>query len=580
MAVKRLCWTVFCAAVVLMAASAQPLGKGVISGTVVEGESGDAIHKAIVTLTLEGSPPRWATARTDGSGRFQFDGLPAGKYDLRATKAEGIAVYGAKNVRELGDAISLGDGETRAGITLRFIRTATISGRVIDSEGEPVSNAPVSLLQQGRNLGAPILLNNRGASTDDRGEYRFTNVDPGRYYLRVTPNTNGSFGEFPASHHSILVEQFYGGVRDFKDSSPIHVSGGENLAGLDFHLVYEQSVAIRGQVLGIPEELDPPQAPEGHVGGFAIHSGTFITSGGQRGPEVQVTISHGGDASEPGYSMGTIAQGPEHRFEMPDQPAGRYRLEAMVQSGGKSYGASQIVDLQSGSGDVVLTLSPGMEIKGTLRIEGTPPAQAPAPHTGAPSAGSPGGIQLELYKPGGFQNNIVAQIGPDGHFSFGQVFPGEWALRVPLVPQSFLKSARLGDKDVRFTTFEVAANNDAAFNIVVSMRTATVDGEIDAASSEAPRAGILIAPVGQYHTFTRFYHAVEADAKGKFHFDGIAPGKYKIFALEKTEAEGFRNPEAVDQLDDLGETIDLAEGATLQAHPKLIPVDRALKALQ
>src|SRR5579863_1787786 len=120
MAVKRLSWMVFCAGIVLLTASAQPLGKGVISGTVVETESGEAIRKAIVTLTLEGSPPRWATTRTDGSGRFQFDGLPAGKYDLRATKAdEGTAIYGAKSVRELGDAITLGDSETRSGITLR-----------------------------------------------------------------------------------------------------------------------------------------------------------------------------------------------------------------------------------------------------------------------------------------------------------------------------------------------------------------------------------------------------------------------------------------------------------------------------
>jgi hypothetical protein len=42
----------------------------------------------------------------------------------------------------------------------------------------------------------------------------------------------------------------------------------------------------------------------------------------------------------------------------------------------------------------------------------------------------------------------------------------------------------------------------------------------------------------------------------------------------------FRTPEAADQLDELGEVIELAEGATLEAHPKLIPVDRAAKALQ
>src|ERR1700733_14165866 len=162
MAVKRVASMVLCATISLVLARAQPLGTGAISGTVVDGESGDAIRKAVVTLTLEGTPRRWATTRTDGSGRFQFEGLPAGKYDLRATKGdEGTAVYGANKLRELGDLITLGDAEIRGALTLRFLRSASISGHVYDSEGDPVADANVNLLRQGRNLGAPILTNYR-----------------------------------------------------------------------------------------------------------------------------------------------------------------------------------------------------------------------------------------------------------------------------------------------------------------------------------------------------------------------------------------------------------------------------------
>src|SRR5580704_11379583 len=104
MALKRLHSMAVCAGAFLAVALAQPLGKGTISGTVTDQETGDPVRKAIVTLTLQGTPRRWATARTDGSGRFQFDALPAGKYDLRATKAsEGTAIYGANHLRELGD---------------------------------------------------------------------------------------------------------------------------------------------------------------------------------------------------------------------------------------------------------------------------------------------------------------------------------------------------------------------------------------------------------------------------------------------------------------------------------------------
>src|ERR1700733_3367496 len=80
----------------ISAAFAQPTGSGVISGAVVEASNNEAVRKAIVTLTWQGSPRAWATSRTDSSGQFKFEGLPAGKYDLRATKTgEGAAIYGA-----------------------------------------------------------------------------------------------------------------------------------------------------------------------------------------------------------------------------------------------------------------------------------------------------------------------------------------------------------------------------------------------------------------------------------------------------------------------------------------------------
>ena len=213
MPVKRLFSIVFFVCVSLPVAVTQPLGKGVISGTAVDGQSGDPIRKAIVTLTLEGSPKRWATTRTDASGRFQFDGLPAGKYDLRATKAtEGTAIYGANSIHELGDLITLGDGETRGAIALRFLRAASITGHVYDSDGEPVPDANVSLLRPGRNLGVATLVQYRGSNTDDRGEYRFPDIDPGRYYLHVTPGAGGRW-DLPASGQTILADQYYGGAR-------------------------------------------------------------------------------------------------------------------------------------------------------------------------------------------------------------------------------------------------------------------------------------------------------------------------------------------------------------------------------
>jgi len=103
--------------------SAQPPGTGVISGSVLEVSNNDPVRKAIVTLTWQGAPRSWATSRTDSSGQFKFEGLPAGKYDLRATKpGEGTAIYGA----------------TRTTVAYRNLDDKLLSGqsRVVDQSGQ------------------------------------------------------------------------------------------------------------------------------------------------------------------------------------------------------------------------------------------------------------------------------------------------------------------------------------------------------------------------------------------------------------------------------------------------------------
>src|SRR5580658_4267276 len=121
-----------CAAAYCALALAQYTGRGTISGTVVESVTSAPVVKALVTLTLQGTGERiWASCRTDHSGQFRFERLPAGKYDLRAVNPEtGIAIYGASGARETGELITLEDGEARTDLKLRFLRFAAISGKV------------------------------------------------------------------------------------------------------------------------------------------------------------------------------------------------------------------------------------------------------------------------------------------------------------------------------------------------------------------------------------------------------------------------------------------------------------------
>jgi hypothetical protein len=456
--------------------------------------------------------------------------LPAGKYDLRATKdAIGTAIYGAPNVRELGELITLEDGEIRAGITLRFLRSATISGRVLDSEGDPASGIIVTLLVPGRTL-----TKYRRAETDDRGDYRIKGVAPGRYYLHASPPAP-RMGE---TRTVPLQPQFFGGAWASKDSPMVNIHGGESLTGNDFQMTAEPAATIRGQVTGIPDisSLDP-SAPKAPLRGFGGMSGSV---------EVMVIPADEYVAEVTGFGESR----PDNSFDFRASP-GRYRVQAGLQAGGKNWMASRVIDTRQPTGEIVLALAPLLDVKGQFRIEG----QYAAP---------PGGFEVRVNQtlgPGFF--SISARVAGDGTFTLPQVPPGEWEVSVdPLPPEAFLKSAR---------RLEIEPGSETSLKVVISMNSAHVHGEVD-----SKRAGILLAPAGGNHDF---YYDAQTDDSGKFMLDNIVPGKYRIYALEKLTAADFKSPEAADKLDTAGEQIDLADGASVEVHPELIPTERARKAL-
>jgi hypothetical protein len=225
-----------------------------------------------------------------------------------------------------------------------------------------------------------------------------------------------------------------------------------------------------------------------------------------------------------------------------------------------------VIDAHEGVNEVVLALSSAVEVKGHLKVEGS-------------AANSIENLSIMLEPPGAgpSRGSRSAPVKKDGSFAIEDVPPGEWFLNFNPPPEGlFEKSVRLADKDFLYKGIAIPPGSDAPLNIVVSSNVATVTGEID----EAKRAGILLVPMGARHLLARFYYSAIADDAGKFKVNGVAPGKYKIFALAKIETVGLMNPESGDALDALGEDLEVPEGAQVESHPKLIPEEKAKEILK
>src|SRR5437016_11665579 len=150
------------AAVILSAAALVAHAQSTaITGRVVADDGGSPIPNARVSLTIAaaGAP----VVLTDADGTFSFAGPPSGRYTVAASKTG----YARREVSSTGSQP----------IEIRLIRSAVVSGRVVDEFGDPVLGARV--VAETRSTAASTRPPVAVTDTDDRGEYRLIGLPAG-----------------------------------------------------------------------------------------------------------------------------------------------------------------------------------------------------------------------------------------------------------------------------------------------------------------------------------------------------------------------------------------------------------------
>jgi protocatechuate 3,4-dioxygenase beta subunit len=159
---------------------------GAIAGTVLDPDSGEPVPGALLSLArpgaggtaLERMDLGEGAAIADGGGRFRFDGLEAGVYEVFA-KQWALGAGAGRSGRLA--SVQVGPGEVRDGLELVLERGSSLRVRVRDAGGGPRANALVVLLGQN---GAPLDLFHR-ALTDRDGLAEFAGLPAGAYRASV-----------------------------------------------------------------------------------------------------------------------------------------------------------------------------------------------------------------------------------------------------------------------------------------------------------------------------------------------------------------------------------------------------------
>ena len=526
-----------------------------LSGVISDGVTGSAIRGARVSLQLLGPENASALAVSDQSGRFSFVNLPPGRYRLIAARQgyERLS-YGAGKSTQPGQIVTLVAGEAKQGLDFALPPLSAIAGTVLDEDGDPMMRANVSLLRTFYPRGKPQLTSVRNAMTNDRGEYRLFDVPPGRYFLtaaqdmpRLAAVMRAAAGQPPQQERYGL--EYYPNALDPSSASPVILQPGKELHGYDFRLTPQPAVHIKGHVVG----------PMDHLAEFY---GLYLG--------IAAADSLGQGTFQRGFGAGP----PDYAFEIPDIPPGSYIAWGTLSGRDKETGqrvefaARQRIEVgATGDDDVTLTLQPGIDISGKVRVEGE---------------GAAGQKNLRVMLVSGDEmmarhENYTTQASADGSFTFKDVVPGIWDINVTPIPDGgYIKSMRLGEQDVLTEDMTIGPDSKGPLDIVVSARGATIAGDVDnGGQSEDSRPIVLLAPEGRFSNVFSFYAVAVADENGHFSMKALTPGAYKLFAFDDMERNAYFDPDFLKPFAAKGTPVKLSEGPNPSVKLKLIHTSAA-----
>jgi len=465
-----------------------------VSGKVVDAITGVPLAKVQLRLEPLGNAERRqhnSATVSDGKGEFSFAGVEPGLYRLTGTRTGYLrTAYGARRGDAPGTTIRLESGGKVEALAMRMHPFAVIAGTVRDREGERQSGARVRLYKRQfdphYNTRNPD--NVAEAYTDDLGQYRFADLQPGKYYLEAEPPApvRGIVDRTAGDKRLELdVRTLYPGVYDSSAAAPIEVAAGARITGVDVTLIRTRVFRIRGQAGSEP--------------GIPAPRGVGITEG-RVGTDLWYALS-----SE------KVTNG---AFEFPAVPPGTYTLVAWDEQG--RWRHETRVPVTVGSSDVEgvrLTMGPGTEVTGNIRLEGE-------------GKSSFSNFDLSFGCDGrGYGSNLTSE----GTFA-AYLYPAR--CEIHFINNSsdsslYLKSAKAGEQDVLATGLTIGGPGKVRLDLVVSRDGGSVEGTAsDAEYKAVSGATILLMPVNA---------SAIADQNGRFEFKGVAPGEYQVLAFDDIE---------------------------------------------
>jgi hypothetical protein len=390
---------------------------------------------------------------------------------------------------------------------------AVISGRVVDADGEPVRDANVGLGHYSSIDGNDLVFS-PAATTDDRGEYRLSQVQAGTYYPRAfPPNLEASpwARDFQRARGFWFVPTYLPSTIDVAQAKSIVVAAGSETRLADIVLRTERRYSIRGKFADFQNSrrywVLLREMPESHHYQIAVNF---------RPPPPKY------------YDLDTKVLGEE--FEIRDVSPGHYSVigtASDVYPSTQSLVARQVVEVTDHDVEnVVLTFANPFEIPGQIKFDGAPFDTS--------------GLMIALMWD--WQDRHEVNLKSETSFTFTGVRSEIYAIELgegapfPIGSSGpYLKSARLGDRELVDWQVDLT-DGPKPLTLVFANDASTIDGTVRDARGRLVSAKVVIVPENAHQLSMPRPRVSASDEKGAFTLRQIPPGEYRLFAAQGTTA--------------------------------------------
>jgi hypothetical protein len=551
---------------------AQTTTTGRVEGRVVATD-GNPIPGATVRMTTslpEVQPPVSYVEVTGPNGAFT-GGVTPGPYSVTVERT------GFKMVELAHMQVSAG-GTQR--VELRMVRLSTVSGRVVDEDGEPVARAGVELLRPFDYYGTLGFSRETWAQVDENGQFRISNVETGNYVLSANPQSSIPPRRSPdgainnvvvgrSAEEENLPAYFPGGVRDPREATTIRVDAP--IQGLELRVPRGSRFTIRGSVI-------PPDGLGSQRVYLSIRNALGLV--GSAGVGLRAPVIAG-------------------EFETERLPPGRYSITAAYLSTRDAphpphFGHTDVTVVDRHVEGLRISMSgAAIALSGRIRIEGVDDFAGYVQRTNALFQPPRGPNTLRLNETQDYllgKPIVVRAADTNGVFRAEGVVPARYRLEPLVYPvNSYVRRILVNGKEIPNGEIDLTSGESATLEVVYAIDGGKVEfipppGWLASVPSDAPVPRGHWIQLWPIRTDTPLPGVVGSQALSNSRtfpsLENLPPGEYYTALFDELPPLGLSQSTLfLRLLNGLASPVTVRSGATTTLQPKVISREQMQAAL-